>query len=288
MIKLAVIGDPIGHSLSPMVHGALMRVLSVECQYDKVHVSKGDLQSFLEYARTEGLSGFNLTMPHKVDILPYLDEISPAAAAFSSVNTVRIRDGRFYGYNTDGDGYKEALRLSGYSMEGRRVVLLGAGGVARVIGSMAAEVAESLVICNRNGSGAKKLAEELSCKGKVIPLGMEFTDQALKSVCTDCDLLINATPLGMEGMEEDFEDLSFLDQLPSHALVSDLIYCPARTKLLQRAEERGLAVLNGLGMLIMQALLADEIYLDVSLDRQSVFKQVCRDVQNALITKNEN
>ena len=109
MLKIAVIGDPIEHSLSPKVHGAALDFLGVEYEYEKVRVQRGGLSEYIDYALKNGTEGFNLTMPHKVDIRPFLEHIDDEAKAFSSVNTVCIRDEKLYGYNTDAIGYRLSL-----------------------------------------------------------------------------------------------------------------------------------------------------------------------------------
>ena len=128
MIRLAVIGDPIEHSLSPAVHGAALDRLGVEYEYKKVHVRPEELGEFVKTAKREGLDGFNLTMPHKVNILPYLSRIDDEARYYSAVNTVCIRNGELHGFNTDGIGYELALGRMGKKFSGSRLVVLGAGG----------------------------------------------------------------------------------------------------------------------------------------------------------------
>ena len=128
-LRLAVIGDPIAHTLSPLIQGKMMERLGVEGGYRAFHVTEEELPSFVEMAKRE-LSGFNITIPHKSRILPYLDGIDTYAAQCGAVNTVRITDGKLYGFNTDGNGIVAALRLMGASFQGARVSLLGAGGAA--------------------------------------------------------------------------------------------------------------------------------------------------------------
>ncbi len=275
MIKLAVIGDPIEHSLSPLVHGGVMDALGLDYAYEKVQVKKGELPEFLSYAKRTGISGFNVTMPHKIDIIPYLDTLDEEASLFGAVNTVKIQNGRFWGYNTDAKGYELALKSKGYSLSGSRVVILGAGGVVRTLALKAASVGASEIrICNRTLETAKEIAESVHQKTGVPVYAEEFLVERISEIGKDCNILMNATPLGMSGVDQDFEDLSFLDTLPSGALVSDLIYRPDRTRFLQKAERLGLSTLNGLGMLIYQGILADEIYLNCVMDQDKIFESV--------------
>lgn len=283
MVRLAVIGDPIDHSLSPAVHSSALDALGVTYTYEKVQVKKGELEQFLAYAKEEGITGFNLTMPHKVDILPYLSEIDEAAERFQSVNTVRVEDGKFYGYNTDADGYTEALKGAGYEFQDSRVVILGAGGVARTLALEAAfRGAKEICVLNRTVEKAEEICAMVKNRQKVEITAGIMNTASVSAACETCDILINATPLGMQGISEEFEDFSFLNRLPRTALVSDLIYNPDTTQLLFMAREQGLATLNGLGMLIYQALIADQIYLKKEFDRKPIYEMVSKAVRDIL------
>lgn len=283
MIKLAVIGDPIEHSLSPLVHGGVMEALGVAYTYEKVRVKKGELRDFLVYVKENGITGFNLTMPHKTDIIPYLDEIDEEAKLFGSVNTVKIRDGKLFGFNTDAMGYVMALESKNYFFRGSRVVVLGAGGVVRTLALKAADLGATEVrICNRTYKKAEEIAKMVNDKTGVPVIAEDFSFEKMTAVAKTCDIFINATPLGMHGIDRDFEDLSFLEALPASALVSDLIYNPDKTMLLRKAESLGLTTLNGLGMLIYQGILADEIYLDRTMEKKKIYDFVSQKIKKEL------
>lgn len=274
MLKIAVIGDPIDHSLSPKVHGAALDALGVEYEYEKVRVVRGGLEEYIKYAIDTNTDGFNLTMPHKVDILPFLSEIDAEAEAFSSVNTVCIRDGKLCGYNTDAIGYRLSLEMCGYKFKDSRVVILGAGGVVRTLALAAVlDGARSITILNRTEEKAEEICKNISDKCPNADFG-GFSAAELKKRCVSADILINATPLGMSGCTGKFDDLSFLDVVPKSALVSDLIYNPPKTEFLQMAERNGNKILNGLGMLIYQGLAADEYYLGKKIDMHKIYKAV--------------
>ncbi len=266
-IKLDVVGDPIDHSKSPVIHETVLEELNIDHEYRKVRVEKGQLEQYLAEVHQKGICGFNLTMPHKQDILPYLDYIDNEALVFNSVNTVKVKDGKLLGYNTDGQGCIWAIEEKGYSCKGKNIVILGAGGVVSTVAlKMALEDASSITVLNRTLTSANALAENVLLRtGKEVNTG-ELTTQNMVAVAKDCDILINGTPLGMEGIDSDFEDFSFLDSLNKGALVYDLIYNPAMTNLLKEAHSRGFNPLNGFGMLIYQGLLADEIFLDNRLE----------------------
>ncbi len=283
MIKLAVIGDPIEHSLSPLVHGGVMDELGIPYTYEKIQVKKGELPGFLSYVKEKGITGFNLTMPHKVDIIPYLDEMDEEAQLFDSVNTVKVEDGKLLGYNTDALGYVMSLKSKGYTVQNSRVVILGAGGVVRTLGlKFATEGAKEIRICNRTVEKAEEIAQSVQNRTGVPVFADDFSPKTIANIGKKCDIFVNATPLGMHGISGEFEDLSFVEVLPKSSLVSDLIYHPAKTKLLQKAEKQGLATINGLGMLIYQGILADELYLDKKLDREKIFEKVSLRIEQEL------
>jgi shikimate dehydrogenase len=268
-IRLDVVGDPIDHSKSPLIHETVLESLHIPYEYRKVRVEKGHLPEYLAEASKIGIGGFNLTMPHKQDILPYLDFIDDEARIFNSVNTVYAKDGKLYGYNTDGRGFVYAMSKAGHCAKDKSIVILGAGGVVSTIAfKMGLEQAKKVTILNRTLSAAQKIveavtAEKSTCKTEFYCDSLTFDNIA--AALTDCDILVNGTPLGMEGVPHNFEDLSFLDLLKKDALVYDLIYNPFETALLKKAKSLDIDTLNGFGMLVYQGLLADEIFLNRSL-----------------------
>ncbi|MBR5152009.1 MAG: shikimate dehydrogenase [Clostridia bacterium] len=271
MLNLAVIGDPISHSCSLQVHGAAFSALGIPCSYERIRVKKGELQSFLDYAIEKGLNGFNLTMPHKVDILPYLSGMDDAAKRFGAVNTVLVKEGKLYGFNTDAEGYIQAVSDAGCQVKDSNVLILGAGGVVRTLALALKDAgAKKIRILNRTLEKAEEIAEPLSGIGSAGTL----KQKELCESCQDCQILVQATPLGMHGVKEDFSDLTFLECLPKNAMVTDLIYNPPKTALLAKAEELGLSTLNGMGMLIYQALLADRIYTGTEFSLKLVYEEV--------------
>ena len=260
--KLAVIGDPIGHSLSPVIQQAMLDALGLDCTYERIRVPGGATADWLPTAAALGLAGFNATMPHKVDLVPLMDELSDDARMYRAVNTVVLRDGHFLGFNTDGEGFLRSLLDEGIEAQGSKIAVLGAGGAARsVVLKLAVTGAKRITVCCRNPEKAAELAAA-SPAVRIADLSPQSTD----AVLAKADLLINATPLGMQGVDADFEEFSFLDALPSSAPVCDLIYRPLRTSLLLEAEKRGHRTLNGLGMLIHQAILALEHFAGMELD----------------------
>lgn len=269
-MRLAVIGDPIEHSLSPAIHLPVLQEYCESPVYDKVHVERGGLDEWVQQVRENGINGFNVTMPHKSEIMRFLDEIHPEAELFGSVNTVVNRGGRLCGYNTDAEGFVAALIGCGVSVPGAAVLILGAGGSAGALSlKLAMDGAKSVTILNRSADKALKIAASINKyapETKASTGGFDLS--AISEHCKNADILINATPLGLEGTGTQFGDLSFMESLPDTAFVSDLIYNPPMTELLRKAESLGLAYQNGLDMLIYQAVIADEYYLDMEIDRK--------------------
>ena len=261
-MRLQVIGDPVLHSKSPLIHSAMLAELGLDIPYEAHVVKKGELPAYLAWAKENGVTGFNATMPHKEDLIPLLDELGEDAARFGAVNTVCLREGRFIGHNTDGEGCLAALKGAGL-WPARRIVVLGAGGAAKAMAlKLASSGAEQVWVCNRTLSKAEALCA--LCPEIMTPAG--FEPGTLARLCGEADLLINGTNLGMEGCPCQFETFDFLDALPSHAGVFDAIYHPAETELLSQAKKRGLTVCNGLPMLIHQAIFALEHFLNRPLD----------------------
>ena len=263
-MRLQVIGDPVLHSKSPVLHGAMLSALGLDAAYDARVVRRGELPDYLRWARDHGVAGFNATMPHKEDLLPLLDGIDPAARLTGAVNTVCLREGAWVGFNTDGAGALSALgEVLGFDPAGSTVTLLGAGGAAKAVALALAQAgAERVQVCNRTLERAVELCAR---HPRLTPA--PFDPDTLERLCRGADLLVNCTSLGMEGCPRQFEGFSFLDALPPHGAVFDLIYHPAETELLAQARRRGLRTMNGLPMLVWQAVLALEHFLNRPLDR---------------------
>ena len=262
--KLCVIGDPVLHSKSPLIQNAMIRALGLDYVYLCQPVERGRGGEWLTAARVCGYAGFNATMPFKEELLPLMDEVEPFALRCGAVNTVSIKDGKYYGANTDGPGFLQDLEKFGLSLQGLHTVVLGAGGASKAVCLALAEKGAKVTVCNRT----VKKAEELC---KLAPESMvpeEFTINKLCKLCGEAGLVVNCTSLGMAGTAGEFEDLSFVDALPRGAAVYDLIYAPAETALLQRAGARGLAASNGLGMLVWQGVLALERFVGGPVDRE--------------------
>lgn len=251
--RFALIGYPIGHSVSPELHAAVFSRLHMNARYDAVAVESEQLSAFTDYARMH-LRGFNITIPHKKAILPFLDEIDPAAAAIGAVNTVLVRDGKLIGSNTDYSGLEKALRAGFPSFgEGGEACILGCGGFARV----------AAVLLARNGYRVTVAARDLA---KAQAFVDSLPEHDGMSVCTlsglpaghPARIVINCTPVGM-APKEGLSPVN-LKRFTQVQFVYDAIYNPPRTALLRDAQARGVAFDNGLSLLIGQGLNAEEIW----------------------------
>lgn len=273
--KLCVIGDPVGHSKSPLIQNTMISALGLDYIYMAQHVSRGRTAQWLQAAKEAGYAGFNATMPHKVDLVPLMDRLDQDARLYGAVNTVAIRNGLAYGYNTDGRGFLQSLLDGGIDPAGRRVVILGAGGAAKSVAlKLVQQKAQCVYICNRTLSKAEQLCS-LAPAGTMVPAPMDLS--SLTELLPAADLLVNCTSMGMTGVEAQFQNLEFLDRLPAHAPVCDLIYSPAETLFLEQARLRGHQTLNGLNMLVWQAVFALEHFTGAQIDGQAM-KQVLEPV----------
>lgn len=243
MTIIAIIGDPIAHSLSPVMQNAVFRKMNLPYLYLPIRVTSGELSSFIKRIKNDrsGITGFNVTIPHKEKVMKYLDWISPEALAIGAVNTVIFKKGRLAGYNTDARGYVRSLQEeTRFTPRGKRILILGAGGAARaILYALGKAGAKKVYLSNRTLRRAMKLTRDS------IPL----KTKELKKIFPSIDLLINATSIGLKGTR--FKNLP-LSLLSKRAIVSDLIYRPLMTPLLRDAKRRGLKIHPGLGMLLYQ------------------------------------
>lgn len=267
MKQLFVIGDPVAHSLSPLLHQAMIDQTGAAYRYDVRTVRPEELPAFVRWAKDGGCASFNVTMPHKEAILPLLDEVDATAASCGAVNTVCIREGRAIGHNTDGAGFLDSLAGQGFYPQGRTVLLLGAGGAAKAVGhALAAAGAGRIIVCARRLERAAALAAQLPSCGEGIVLAQDAIQQAAAA----CDLLVNATPLGMAGSPA-FAGLDFLQAMPPHAVVYDLVYHPRRTALLEAAARQGLQTVGGIDLLIRQAVRAFTFFTGEAPDTAALY-----------------
>jgi shikimate dehydrogenase len=252
----AVIGDPIRHSMSPIIHNAAFAACGVDGVYVALAVADGCAPQAVDAMRSFDWLGLSVTMPHKQSVMAACDELTPRAHLLGAVNCVFWRDGKIMGDSTDGEGYVRGLQADlGVSAQGLHCVLVGAGGAAGAVArSLADNGASSVAIVNRTVAKAEAVASLAGVAGRVGSMD----DLA------SADLVINATPIGM-GSTDLIDAVPFdVSLLRSDAVVSDLIYHPVETLLLSHARSRGLRSQNGLPMLVHQAAVAFEHWTGVA------------------------
>ena len=247
-ILAGVMGWPIAHSRSPLIHSHWIDEHGLHGAYVPLAVNPAHLPQALAGLKALGFAGCNLTLPHKIEALPWVDELEAVAQRIGAVNTLSVKaDGRLHGTNTDAFGFIQSLREahSQWQANAGPAVVLGAGGAARaVVWALADAGAKEIRLLNRSSDKAQAMADEFGLPVKA------FAWSQRHSALDGASLLVNTTTQGMQGQPA--LELH-LDDLPAHALVSDIVYTPLQTDLLKRAADRGNPTVNGLGMLLHQA-----------------------------------
>lgn len=263
MKNYAIIGYPLGHSLSPLIHSMILREASVEAQYHLLAIPPAELTATFQNTLCE-LDGFNVTIPHKVSILPFLNRLDAKAALFGAVNVVKKEPSGYVGYNTDCYGFLMALERAGIPLNGQ-VLLCGSGGVARMIAFECVLAGCRLTIATRESSTAEaqKLINEIDEK-----LHKTVSTCLLNEVDGSYDLIINGTPVGMY---PNCDAIPLPEAVVAQAgAVYDTVYNPRETKLVQAAKAHNVPCAGGMDMLVCQAVKAQEIFNKIACDTVSV------------------
>ncbi|MEO9294708.1 MAG: shikimate dehydrogenase [Nitrososphaera sp.] len=265
-----IIGDPVHHSLSPGMQNAAFAAMGLNCTYIAFRVPAGDLGSSIESLRTINIAGFNVTIPHKVEVMKHLDELDSTARKAGAVNTVNNIEGILRGYNTDISGFIEPLRRRKIDFNGMRVLLLGAGGSARAIVAALAEEKgiASLVVANRDQKRAgdlAALATGLGLKCRTVAL-----DAAAATVSPDADLIINSTSIGLNNEPSPIDS----KYIKKGSIVYDIVYRPVVTSLIENAKFAGAHVVYGYEMLLEQGAKAFEIWTGLAAPRDAMKKNL--------------
>lgn len=253
-----VIGDPIEHTMSPIMHNAAFEKTGLDYLYVPFKVKKEDLGRAVEGMRALNIRGLNVTIPHKVAVIPLLDELDPLAEKIGAVNTIVNEKGTLKGYNTDATGFLQALLERGIEPRGENIVILGAGGASKAISFILAERGSHLVILNRllELDWAEALASRLSTISQEEVKALELIEENLAKTLEKTDILVNATSVGMSPLIEETPVPSKL--LKPGLIVFDIVYNPIKSRLLIEAEQIGAKVIGGLDMLVWQGALAFE------------------------------
>ena len=249
----ACLGDPVDGNPTGVMEEAAFAAKKLNWRYLTIQVKKGDLPPAFSGLKAMGFRGFNLTMPHKLDIIPMLDELTEAASIIGAVNTVIERNGRWIGENTDGKGFVTALKLAGVDPAGQTFTILGAGGAARAISvECALAGAKSITIINRNEARGRELAALIA--EKIAAESRYLHWEPAMTVPTDTEILINATCVGLHPNVTDKPDLDY-STITDRMVVSDVVFNPVDPVFLQEARARGAKTISGIGMLVQQGAL---------------------------------
>jgi shikimate dehydrogenase len=269
MKHFAVIGHPIGHSLSPLMHNTAFQLLCLDCQYEALDIAPASLKQAVEHFREQRWGGFNITAPHKEAIIPLIDEVDPEARRVGAVNTVVCRNKTLVGYNTDIIGIERSLHSVRANIEGQECVIMGSGGAARSVAHVLAHTIRPKaitfsVLFPEQAHAIIKSIVDSSVHFNVI----HSTDTVLETAIKDCTLLVNATTVGMFPHVSDCP-LPNQHWLSNKHIVFDLVYRPLRTRLLSEAQAVNARIIDGLEMFLRQGSAAFQLWTerDMPLDQ---------------------
>lgn len=265
-----VIGDPIEHSLSPAMHNAVFSALGLGYRYVAIRVREDELSTAVEMLR-ERAYGFSVTIPHKIRIMGMLDDLDPICRRVNAVNTVKVDGSRMKGYNTDVHGFIQPLRRRGVILRGRSAMIMGAGGAARaVLVALIDERVGEVIIASRVEDEKVRILYEMARDAGIDCKVVRLNDAGAYS--RGCDLIVNATPLGMHG----YEDTSVLDSsdIDGGSIVYDLVYRPMETRLIRNALKARATVVYGYEMLVEQGARALGIWLGIDAPRDVMSRAV--------------
>jgi shikimate dehydrogenase len=252
-----LIGYPVKHSLSPLMHNAAFASLNINAEYRLFEVKPQELEDFVNSLSQKNIFGLNVTIPHKETVIPFLDSVSEEAKLIGAVNTIKVSDNRLEGFNTDGEGFLKHLTADlGFDPQGKIICIIGAGGASRAVSvylSQAKPRSISFYDIDRNKSSA--LAGHLKENFRNVEFKASDSIEGLN--IKECSLLVNATPIGLKQSDPCIVEEKLLHK---DILVYDLIYNPKETKLLKIAKSKGAKVSNGLGMLLYQGAIAFQIW----------------------------
>ena len=250
----AVIGDPIDHSLSPNIHNAAFRHLKLDHTYIAYKIPAGELVAGIEALKAIKIAGFNVTIPHKIEMMKFLDEMDTTCKVIGAVNTVLNEDGKLKGYNTDMIGFLDPIKKKNLTIKDSQVLLLGAGGAARaIVTAMVKEKAGKITIVNRTLENANKLAEFAKKIGGNVDT---VSIQEANKLITDYKFIINSTSIGMRNEPSPIST----ENISKDSIVYDIVYQPINTDLIKKSKENGATVIYGYEMLLSQAACSFEIW----------------------------
>lgn len=264
-----ILGYPARHSLSPLMHNAAFRALKINAEYRIFEIAPQDLEDFIHSFTEENIFGLNVTIPYKEKVIPFLNKISSKAKLIGAVNTIKVLDNNLGGFNTDGEGFlKHLTKDLKFNPEGKKIVIIGAGGAAKaVLVYLNKKKPQRISIYDIDKAKQKALINHLKESFKNVEFRSAGSIEELN--IEDCDLLINATPVGMKETDPNLVNEKLIHK---NLLVYDLIYNPKETKLLKLAKQKGAYTSNGLGMLLYQGMLSFKIWTGKNAPREAMQK----------------
>lgn len=258
-VMYGVFGDPVKHSKSPLMLNRAFQEMGINAAYTAFHVTPDKLEAAVQGIRALGFGGVNVTIPHKLDVMKYLDDIDESARLIGAVNTIVNRDGKLIGYNTDGIGYVRSLKEeTGFNIEGSKLLLIGAGGAARGVAyALAKESPSTIYIVNRSKERAEQLSNDIGRMVQCVSVDLSELSQI-----PQVDFMVNTTSVGMFPQIDDvpIEPTWMKRWIGSHTVVSDLVYNPLQTRFLKEAAQCGATTHSGLGMFVYQGAYAFEYW----------------------------
>ena len=273
-MTLFVIGKPINHSLSPLIHNFWIKKYQIDLEYKKMEVDKDSLPSLIEKVRRREITGLNVTLPYKKDIIMYIDEISYTAKDIGAINTIFLKKNKVYGENTDGIGFTRSLeKQTEFNFNNKSIYILGAGGASYgIISELIKKKVQTIYIANRTKQKTIQLINYF--KSKDQNLNLKLVDWEDLSPGSDVDLIINTTSFGM--MENESLEIN-IKNLKDTLILVDIIYNPKETELLKFFRKKGFFCMNGLSMLIEQAAVSFELWFNISLVNEDIeeVKKIC-------------
>lgn len=264
----AVIGDPIDQSLSPNIHNAAFKKLGMDCTYIAYRIPKGELEAGVESLKKIKISGFNVTIPHKLTMIKFLDSVDENCSIIGATNTVTNEEGKLRGYNTDMDGFLEPIKKRNIPIKDSKVLLIGAGGAARAItAGFAKEKARTLTIANRTLQNANTLvqfAHKIGIDANALTL------DKIGETAKDYNIIVNATSIGMKNEPSPISTKSINEK----SIVYDIISKPINTDLIQQSKKNGATIIYGYEMLLGQAALAFKIWHGIEAPYDTMKKSI--------------
>ncbi|MFW6056108.1 MAG: shikimate dehydrogenase [Chloroflexota bacterium] len=261
-VVCGIIGDPIEHSMSPVMQNAAFEAADIDWVYVPFRVDRDMLHWAIDGVRALNLPGLNVTVPHKVEVIPYLDSVDPVAQRIGAVNTIVNEAGHLRGYNTDASGFAHALETGDIDVSGKRVIVLGAGGGARAVTYSLVDMGAVPVIVNRNPERAALLARDVSCDTGVDVSWSASAPGIVEELAATAALIVNTTPVGMSPRSD--ESPCPPSVLRGDLAVCDIVYNPMHTRLMRDAEAAGAVTISGVEMLVGQGARAFELWTGLS------------------------